>query len=130
MILFIPVNILMYADDTTLFSTYDKFENIDNKNIETIQYNINKELLLIIVAWLHSNKLLINTAKTKTTTFHTPHCVVKMSALDIYPKSKINNSSAEIVDEFKFFTNFYRQTFKVVNSYLVHSYQNFKNILG
>ena len=32
----------MYADDTTLFSTYDKFENIDDKTIETIQTNINK----------------------------------------------------------------------------------------
>ena len=26
---------VMYADDTTLFSTYDKFESIDDKNIET-----------------------------------------------------------------------------------------------
>ena len=31
---------LMYADDTTLFSTYDKFESIDDKNIETIKNNI------------------------------------------------------------------------------------------
>ena len=31
----------MYADDTTLFSTYDKFENIDDKTIETIQTNNN-----------------------------------------------------------------------------------------
>ena len=38
---------LMYADDTTLFSTYDKFENIDDKTIETIQTNIDKELFLI-----------------------------------------------------------------------------------
>ena len=51
---------VMYADDTTLFSTYDKFESIDGKNIETIENNINKELSLI-VAWLHRNKLLINT---------------------------------------------------------------------
>ena len=28
---------VMYADDTTLFSTYDKFESIDGKNIETIK---------------------------------------------------------------------------------------------
>ena len=55
---------LMYADNTTLFSTYDKFESIGDKNLETIENNINKELLLI-VAWLHRNKLLINTAKTK-----------------------------------------------------------------
>ena len=86
---------LMYADDTTLFSTYDKFENIDDKTIETIQTNINKELFLI-VSWLHCNKLLINTTKTKMTIFHTPHREV------IYPKIKINNTSVEIVGEFKF----------------------------
>ena len=39
---------LMYAGDTTLFSTYDIFENIDDKTIETIQTNINKELFLIV----------------------------------------------------------------------------------
>ena len=55
---------LMYADETTLFSTYDKFESIDDKNIETIENNINKELSLI-VTWLHRNKLLINTTKLK-----------------------------------------------------------------
>ena len=44
---------VMYADDTTLFSTYDKFESIDDKNIETIENNINKELSLI-VAWLQA----------------------------------------------------------------------------
>ena len=40
----------MYADDTTLFSTYDKFEIIDNETIETIKNNINKKILLIM-AW-------------------------------------------------------------------------------
>ena len=44
---------VMHADDTTLFSTYDKFESIDDKNIETIENNIHKELSLI-VAWLHA----------------------------------------------------------------------------
>ena len=39
---------VMYADHTTLFSTYGKFESIDDKNIETIENNINKELSLII----------------------------------------------------------------------------------
>ena len=86
---------LMYAGDTTLFSTYDKFESIDDKNIETIENNINKELSLI-VTWLHRNKLLINTTKTKMTIFHTPHRKVT------YPRIKINNSSVEVVDEFKF----------------------------
>ena len=83
---------VMYADDTTLFSTYDKFESIDDKNIETIK---NKELSLI-VAWLHRNNLLINTTKTKMTIFHTSHREVT------YPRIKINNSSVEVVDEFKY----------------------------
>ena len=98
MILFtvlISLIFLMYADDTTLFSTYDKFESIDDINIETIENNINKELSLI-VTWLHRNKLLINTTKTKMTIFHTPHREVT------YPRIKINNSSVEVVDEFKF----------------------------
>ena len=85
----------MYADGTTLFNTYDIFEGNGDKNIETIENNINKELVLI-VAWLHRNKLLINTAKTNMTIIHTPHREVT------YPRIKINNSSVEIVDEFKF----------------------------
>ena len=85
----------MHADETTLFSTYDKFESTDDKNIETIKTNINKELSLK-VAWLHRNKLLINTTKIKMTIFHTPHCEVT------YPRIKINNFSVEVVDEFKF----------------------------
>ena len=76
---------LVYTGDTTLFSTCDKFESIGDKNIETIKNNINKELLLI-VAWIHRKKLLINTAKTKMTIFHTPHREVT------YPRIKINNS--------------------------------------
>ena len=90
---------LMYADDTTLFSTYDRFKCIGDKNIETIENNINQELLLI-VAWLHGNKLLINTAKIKMTIFHTPHREVT------YTRSKINNSPVEIVDEFNFLRYF------------------------
>ena len=82
---------LMYADDTTLFSTDDKFESSDDKNIETIENNINKELSLI-VAWLHRNKILINTTKTKMAIFHTPHRDITC------PRIKINNSHVEVVD--------------------------------
>ena len=76
----------MYADDTTLFSTYDKFESIDNKNIETIENNINKELSLI-VTWLHRNKLFINTTKTKMIIFHTPHTRYKIQDTKLYLNS-------------------------------------------
>ena len=58
----------MYAEDSTLFNTYHEFENIDDKIIETIQNNINKELLLTM-AWLHSNRLLIETTKHQNDNF-------------------------------------------------------------
>ena len=115
-------NFLMYADDTTLFSTYDKFESIDDTNIETIENNINKELSLI-VTWLHRNKLLINTTKNKMTIFHTPHRKVT------YPRIKINNSSVEVVDEFKFLGIFIDKQLKwYTNTEFIAN--KFLNILG
>ena len=85
----------MYADDTTLFSTYDTFQNHDDDSMDVKQTNINSELILIL-AWLKSNKLLINTSKTKMTVFHTSQCIVQ------YPSITINDTDAEIVDDFKF----------------------------
>ena len=70
----------MYADDTTLFSTYYSFLNSDDDSMDVIQTNINSELILIL-AWLKSNKLLINTSKTKMTVFHTDittHCKISL----------------------------------------------------
>ena len=63
---------LMYADDTTLHSTYDTFHDTDNTDITTITHNISTELSRI-VTWLTQNKLLINTSKTKMAVFHRPH---------------------------------------------------------
>ena len=115
-------NFLVYADDTTLFSTYDKFESIDDKNIETIENNINKELSLI-VTWLHRNKLLINTTKNKMAIFHTPHRKVT------YPRIKINNSSVEVVDEFKLLGIFIDKQLKwYTNTEFIAN--KFLNILG
>ena len=37
----------MYADDTTLLSTYDTFHTNTDTDIATIQRNINKELLRV-----------------------------------------------------------------------------------
>ena len=85
----------MYADDITLFSTYDTFKNSDDDSMDVIQRNINSELILIL-AWLKSNKLLINTSKTKMTVFHTPQRIVK------YPPITINDTTVEVVDDFKF----------------------------
>ena len=85
----------MYADDTTLFSTYDTFQNHDDDSMDVIQTNINSELILIL-AWLKSNKLLINKSKTKMTVFHTSQRIVQ------YPSITINDTNVEIVDDFKF----------------------------
>ena len=41
----------MYAEDATLFSTYDTFQNHDDDSINGIQTNINSELILI-QGWL------------------------------------------------------------------------------
>ena len=60
----------MYADDTTLLSTYDTFYEHTDSDITGIERNINKELLLAIT-WLVRNRLLINSTKTKMTRFHT-----------------------------------------------------------
>ena len=85
----------MYADDTTLFSTYDTFQNHDDDSMDVIQTNINSESILIL-AWLKSNKFLINTSKTKMTVFYTSQRIVQ------YPSITINDTNVEIVDNFKF----------------------------
>ena len=85
---------LMYADDTTLLSTYDTFHTNTDTDIATIQRNINEELLRV-TTWLSRNKLLINTTKTKMTVFHTQQKHIS------YPDVIINNSHVEIVDDFK-----------------------------
>ena len=86
---------LMYADDTTLHSTYDTFHDTDNTDITTITHNINTELSRI-VTWLTQNKLLINTSKTKMTVFHMPQKHV------LYPKITLIDEEIEIVNDFKF----------------------------
>ena len=62
----------MYADDTTLLSTYDTFHTNTDTDIATIQRNINEELLRV-TTWLSRNKLLINTTKTQNDCIPHPH---------------------------------------------------------
>ena len=83
---------LMYADYTTLLTTYDTFHTNIYTAIATIQRNINTELVCVST-WLSMNKLLINTTKTKMTVFQTQRKHIS----DII----INNSHVEIVDDFK-----------------------------
>ena len=59
-------NVIMYADDTTLVSTLENFGALNN--IAVIEDEINREITKIS-HWLHSNKLLLNTAKSKFMVF-------------------------------------------------------------
>ena len=59
-------NIIMYADDTTLVSTIENVGHLNNKAV--IEDKINREISRIS-HWLHSNKLLLNTAKSKFMVF-------------------------------------------------------------
>ena len=79
-------NVLMYADDTTLFCNYDSIWNDMVINSE-----INK-----IYDWLCSNKLSLNASKTKFMCFHTPQKVIT------FPILKINNINIERVTDFNF----------------------------
>ena len=68
-------NILMYADDTTLFCNFDTTCNSEKINSE----------LEKIYRWLCSNKLSLNVGKTKFACFHTAQRIVA------YLELKINN---------------------------------------
>ena len=59
----------MYADDTTLVSTLENFGALNN--IAVIEDKINREITKIS-HWLHSNKLMLNTAKSKFMVFFNP----------------------------------------------------------
>ena len=60
---------IMYADDTTLFSTLTSFR--DNTQDNTIESVINAELSKV-VEWLNINKQSLNKAKSKYMIFHVP----------------------------------------------------------
>ena len=66
---------IIYADDTTLFSTLDDF-NLHNGC--SITQNINNDLSRIL-EWLHVNKLCLNANKSKFMLFHSPNKII-----DIY----------------------------------------------
>ena len=83
----------MYADDTTLVSTLENFGALNN--IAVIEDEINREITKIS-HWLHSNKLLLNTAKSKFMVFFKhPKTIPKL-------KLTINDNPIEQVTEFNF----------------------------
>ena len=86
-------NFIIYADDTTLFSTIETFrDSVQNKSTESV---INEELLNI-VEWLNINKLSLNKSKSKYMTFQMPNKTTLTLSL------KINNIDIEKVEEFNY----------------------------
>ena len=85
---------ICYADDTTLFSTLNKFINAQNTNPDII---INTELAKIN-EWLEINKLSLNVTKSKFMLFHTQHNHRAIKP----PVPKINNTNIQKVEQFKF----------------------------
>ena len=77
-------NLLMYADDTTLYGNIDQCVN---------EYIIGEELH---TEWLGANKLALNTSKTKYMVFHTSNRKIT------YPNFIICNISIERVTQFNF----------------------------
>ena len=85
---------LMYADDTTLCSTIEKFDD----NLYDTDYtneNISREVTKL-TTWLEVNKLSINETKTKVMIFYMPPKHVTL------PIITLNDTQLEIVDTFNF----------------------------
>ena len=79
-------NMVMYADDTTL---YCNLSNNTNENyLSSEPYKISE--------WLTSNKLSLNAQKTKFMVFHSMQRKVK------YPVLTLNNTIIERVKQFNF----------------------------
>ena len=86
-------NFIIYADDTTLFSTIETFrDSVQNKSTKSV---INEELLKI-VELLNINKLSLNKSKSKYMTFQMPNKTTLTLSL------KINNIDIEKVEEFNY----------------------------
>ena len=79
---------IIYADDTTLYSTMDVFDNYISKN-----FNLE---LTKVADWLKLNKLSINIKKSKFMVFHMLQKQVNI------PNIEIENIKIEFADEFNF----------------------------
>ena len=86
-------DLIMYADDTTLISTLERFGNT-NRPTE-IENNISNEISKI-TTWLHSNKLKLNASKSKFMIFFKHHKIIPK--LNIW----INGNQINKVQEFNF----------------------------
>ena len=107
------IDFIIYADDTTLSSTINSFNN-EQSNVDT-QTLINDELSKII-EWININKLSLNKNKSKYMIFH-------MHKKDIPGFSlKLGNTNIEKVDDFNYLgltedtkLNWKKHTEKVAN---------------
>ncbi len=79
-------DMIMYADDTTLYCNINEY---------ITEHDINTELARIY-DWLTSNKLALNVSKTKFMVFHSARKIVT------YPCLKLNNIEIEKVQTFNF----------------------------
>ena len=83
---------IIYADDTTLFSTLEYF-NLHNDC--SISENISNDLSRIS-EWLHVNKLSLNANKSKFMLFHSPNKIIDI------PFIEINSTKVDCVDNLNF----------------------------
>ena len=84
-------NMLMYADDTTLYCNLDDTHNDEVINAELVH----------ICDWLAANKLSLNIKKTKFMVFHSTNKKVTFPILKIYGKE---------IDRVTFLGSLYNQT--------------------
>ena len=85
---------VLYADDTTLFSTIECTLPIDSSDAN---YLLNRELSLVY-EWLFLNKFSLNVEKTKFMLFH-PY---QKDVSNLVPVLKINQNEIERIDKFDF----------------------------
>ena len=91
---------ILYADDTSLFSSLGSFNvslNGNNFDKHVLSTNINNELRKI-QEWLNINKLSLNVSKTKYIIFHNHQRNID----SLIPDIRINNQAIERVSEFNF----------------------------
>ena len=91
---------ILYADDTSLFSSLCSFNvslNGNNFDKHVLSTNINNELRKI-QEWLNINKLSLNVSKTKYIIFHNHQRNID----SLIPDIRINNQAIERFSEFNF----------------------------
>ena len=92
-------NMLMYADDTTLYCNVNQIITAEVLNGELLKIN----------QWLGANKLSLKVTKTKFMVFHKHNKSVS------YPDLQINGNKIKRVTKFTFWVWFYNQTYLGIN---------------